>query len=57
MKAFVINTSRCNGCYWCQIGCKDEQCGNDGTPYAKPQPDYGHFWGKMVEKEREPILM
>lgn len=52
MKAFVINTLRCNGCYCCQIGCKDEHCGNDWSPYAKPQPDYGHFWGKMVQTER-----
>jgi len=52
MKAFVIDTNHCNGCYCCQIGCKDEHCGNDWTPYAKPQPDIGHFWGKMVQTER-----
>jgi Fe-S-cluster-containing dehydrogenase component len=52
MKAFVVNVSRCNGCYSCQMGCKDEHCGNDWSPYAKPQPDWGQFWGKIVEVER-----
>ena len=36
MKAFVIDVSKCNGCYCCQIACKDENVGNDWTPYAKP---------------------
>jgi tetrathionate reductase subunit B len=52
MKAFVIDVSRCNGCYSCQIACKDEHCGNDWTPYAKPQPETGQFWLKMQERER-----
>jgi tetrathionate reductase subunit B len=52
MKAFAIDVSRCNGCYCCQIGCKDEHCGNDWTPYAKPQPEWKHFWGKLNEYER-----
>jgi len=52
MKAFVIDISRCTGCYQCQIACKDEHCGNDWTPYAKPQPETGQFWGKMNEYVR-----
>jgi tetrathionate reductase subunit B len=52
MKVFVIDISRCNGCYTCQIACKDEHCGNDWTPYAKPQPDIGQFWGKLNEYVR-----
>ena len=52
MKAFVIDISRCNGCYQCQIACKDEHCGNDWTPYAKPQPETGQFWGRMNEYVR-----
>jgi tetrathionate reductase subunit B len=52
VKAFVIDVTRCNGCYQCQIGCKDEHCGNDWSPYAKPQPDTGQFWGKMNEYVR-----
>jgi tetrathionate reductase subunit B len=49
VKVFVVDTSRCNGCYSCQIACKDEHCGNDWSPYAKPQPDTGQFWLKMNE--------
>jgi Fe-S-cluster-containing dehydrogenase component len=49
MKAFVIDISICNGCYACQIACKDEHVANDWTPYAKPQPDTGQFWTKVEE--------
>ncbi len=52
MKAFLIDVKKCVGCYDCQIGCKDEHCGNDWAPYAKPQPDTGQFWCKLVQKER-----
>jgi Fe-S-cluster-containing dehydrogenase component len=52
MKVFVNNPDRCVGCYTCQIVCKDEHCDNDWTPYAKPQPDTGHFWMRLTEKER-----
>ena len=45
MKVFVIDVNECSGCYQCQIACKDEHCGNDWTPYTKPQPEWGHFWG------------
>jgi Fe-S-cluster-containing dehydrogenase component len=55
MKNFVIDVAHCKGCYCCQIGCKDEHCGNDWTPYAKPQPDTGQFWGKLNEYERGSI--
>jgi tetrathionate reductase subunit B len=50
MKVFVIDVARCNGCYGCQLACKDEHVGNDWMPYAKPQPDTGHFWMKLLEK-------
>jgi len=49
MKAFVIDVSRCNGCYCCQVACKDEHVANDWSPYAKPQPDTGQFWLKLNE--------
>ncbi len=55
MKAFLINVNRCNGCYCCQIGCKDEHCGNDWSPYAKPQPLTGQFWGKLNEYVRGQV--
>jgi Fe-S-cluster-containing dehydrogenase component len=50
-KAFVIDVARCSGCYNCQLACKDEHCGNDWTPYAKPQPDVGQFWLKVEPHE------
>jgi hypothetical protein len=28
-KVFLIDNTICNGCYSCQIGCKDEHVGND----------------------------
>lgn len=55
MKAFVVDVSICNGCYCCQIACKDEHCGNDWTPYAKPQPDTGQFWLKLHEFVRGTV--
>ena len=32
MKTFVFDAARCNGCFNCQIACKDEHCGNDWMP-------------------------
>jgi len=55
MKAFIIDVSKCNGCYNCQISCKDEHVGNDWTPYAKPQPDTGQFWIKVTETVRGTV--
>jgi Fe-S-cluster-containing dehydrogenase component len=48
-KVLVIDISKCNGCYNCQIACKDEHVGNDWTPIAKPQPDTGQFWHKVTD--------
>ena len=55
MKVFVIDVSKCCGCYLHQIACKDEHCGNDWTPYAKPQPEIGQFWCKTVELIRGTV--
>ncbi len=52
MKVFTIDLSVCNGCYCCQIACKDEHVTNDWTPYAKPQPDTGQFWIGLTEEVR-----
>jgi len=49
MKVFIIDQEKCNGCYGCQLVCKDEHVDNDWMPIAKPQPDTGHFWMKMNE--------
>lgn len=48
-KVMVIDITKCNGCYNCQLSCKDEHVGNDWSPIAKPQPDTGHFWYKITE--------
>ncbi len=52
MKVFTVDLSLCNGCYCCQIACKDEHVTNDWTPYAKPQPDTGQFWIGLTEEVR-----
>ena len=43
-KVMIIDITKCNGCYNCQVACKDEHVGNDWTPIAKPQPEIGQFW-------------
>ncbi len=54
-KVFLIDTGMCNGCYSCQIGCKDEHVTNDWTPIAKPEPEIGQFWLKLHEKVRGTV--
>lgn len=48
-KVFVFDSSLCNGCYGCQLACKDENCGNEWLPYSLPQPDTGQFWCHMEQ--------
>jgi len=55
MKAMLIDITRCNGCFNCQIACKDEHVDNAWSPYAKPQPDMGHFWMRVNEVERGEV--
>ncbi|WDP92327.1 MAG: 4Fe-4S binding protein [Desulfobacter sp.] len=55
MKAFYLDLSVCNGCYCCQIACKDEHVANDWSPYAKPQPDTGQFWIGITELVRGQV--
>jgi Fe-S-cluster-containing dehydrogenase component len=55
MKAFYVDLSVCNGCYCCQIACKDEHVGNDWPGYAKPQPDTGQFWLGVTELVRGQV--
>lgn len=49
MKVFVFDYKKCNGCYNCQLACKDEHVGNEWMPYSLPQPELGHFWLKVSE--------
>jgi len=48
----IMDVTKCNGCYNCFLACKDEHCGNDFPPYALSQPMTGHYWMKVIEKER-----
>jgi len=54
-KVLVIDLNICNGCYNCQVACKDEHVGNDWSPIAKPQPDTGQFWNKIKDKVRGQV--
>ena len=54
-KVLVIDYTICNGCYNCQVACKDEHVGNDWSPIAKPQPDTGQFWNKIDDMVRGQV--
>ena len=54
-KVLIINYDICNGCYNCQIACKDEHCANDWPGIAKPQPDTGQFWNKIYDNVRGQV--
>ncbi len=54
-KVLVIDLAICNGCHNCQVACKDEHVGNDWSPIAKPQPDTGQFWNKVINLERGTV--
>ncbi len=55
MKAIIVDLDRCNGCFNCQLACKDEHCDADWMPYAKPQPQSGQFWCRVDQEERGRI--
>lgn len=55
MKVFVFDSSKCNGCYGCQLACKDEHWNNEWLPYALPQPDTGHFWCKVTQTDHGQV--
>lgn len=52
MKNILFDASLCNGCYGCQMACKDEHCGNDWSPIAAEQPTTGQFWCKINQETR-----
>jgi tetrathionate reductase subunit B len=54
-KVMVIDLAICNGCHNCQVSCKDEHVGNDWAPIARPQPDTGQFWNKVINLERGTV--
>lgn len=49
---FVIDVSRCVGCYSCFIACKDEYWDNDYPPFTAAQPKHGQFWMNIIKNER-----
>jgi Fe-S-cluster-containing dehydrogenase component len=48
----IVDVTKCNGCYNCFLACRDEFFGNDYPPYSLSQPMRGHFWMRIIEKER-----
>lgn len=52
MKVLMVDLDRCNGCFNCQLACKDEHCDNDWRPIARPQPITGQFWCRVNQRER-----
>ena len=54
-KVMVIDLAICNGCHNCQVACKDEHVTNDWSPIARPQPDTGQFWNKVINLERGTV--
>lgn len=55
MKVFVFDSAKCNGCYGCQLACKDEHWNNEWLPYSLPQPDTGHFWCKVTQVDHGQV--
>lgn len=55
MKTILFDASLCNGCYGCQMACKDEHCGNDWSPIAAEQPTSGQFWCKVNQETRGKV--
>jgi len=51
----VIDSARCMACYNCFMACKDEHWGNEWLPFAKPQPDTGHFWCKVEQTDHGQV--
>jgi tetrathionate reductase subunit B len=51
-KIFVVDVTKCTGCFNCFIACKDEFTDHPWPPYTKPQPETGHSWIKVDEVER-----
>lgn len=40
----IVDVAKCNNCYNCFVGTKDEYVGNEHKGYTAPQPLHGHQW-------------
>ncbi len=47
----IVDVARCNNCYNCFIGTKDEYVDNAYEGVSAPQPLHGHSWVKMEYRE------
>ena len=51
-RLMIIDLEKCSGCYNCFLACRDEYYGNDYPPISLAQPFTGHFWMRILERER-----
>jgi Fe-S-cluster-containing dehydrogenase component len=49
---FLIDVTKCTGCYNCFLACRDEYCGNEYPGYSAAQPTHHQFWMQITEIER-----
>jgi Fe-S-cluster-containing dehydrogenase component len=54
-KVFVVDVNHCNGCFNCQVVCKDEHCNQPWLPYAEAQPMTGQYWCRVDQQERGQV--
>lgn len=47
----IVDVARCNNCYNCFVGTKDEYVGNEYPGYAAPQPLHEHQWVDIKRAE------
>lgn len=54
----IVDVAKCNNCYNCFVGTKDEYVGNEHKGYSAPQPLHGHQWIdiKRAEGGQWPIV-
>ena len=53
MKKFnmIVDVAKCNNCYNCFVGAKDEYVGNEYKGYTAPQPLHEHQWVDIKRAE------
>jgi Fe-S-cluster-containing dehydrogenase component len=47
----IVDVAKCNNCYNCFVGTKDEYVGNEHKGYTAPQPLHGHQWVDIKRAE------